>query len=145
MILFVSLNINRVESKYNSFHIYWNRPVDINKCDPIKSLKRNRLQITRLSVSESWTDWTWSWTNWCWRFRPARVWCDDHYEDEQQMSWLPTSPSLPCEVERGHSDSLTVRRVLTGRGGCMAGTHSVAAQSSSLQDGQHQVRTLWAT
>ena len=56
---------------------------------------------------------------------------DDNYEDEQQMSWLPTLRTLPCsECSQGgvaHSSQLT---------------HSVAAQSSSLQDGGHQVSTL---
>ena len=61
---------------------------------------------------------------------------DDNYEDEQQMSWLPTIRTLPCEG--AHS-------VASAHRAGWAGTHSVGAQCSSLQDGQHQVRPLSGT
>ena len=57
---------------------------------------------------------------------------DDNYEDEQQMSGLPTIRTLPCEG--AHS-------VASAHRAGWAGTHSVGAQCSSLQDGEHQVST----
>ena len=63
---------------------------------------------------------------------------DDNYEDEQQMSWLPTLRTLPCG-ECSQSQGGVVATLYT------AVTHSVGAQCSSLQDGGHQVRTSHLT